>query len=334
MRLTIRAILTARQPQRQSRLATAFSFAELLVVVGVVCLLIAVLLPALQLTHRKAQQTRCSAQLQQLGRALESSFTEFGFYPLWDDGGAGVRYTWIDVLIQRDMLGGDFNTDPTKEFARSGLESIGYCPADRRPDPLNASRHNDLIYPLTGERGGVDYSYGISVPLSAGGWAWRPSSDEGDSPRRPRLFRDHDRYTSTRVLAGDAHASHIYNLSGDALKYGVWNTPTQFDNTVAWGRHASSTPGQASANLLYQDGHVSSASYAYASAMPLNTMQTFVWYPGESLYLNPADRHENNWYPCRPPPSQGGARMGFAFPTELDPRWYTEHHRWTGIRHK
>ena len=69
----------------------------ILLVVGIVALLIAVILPPLQLARRKAIQTKCGAQLQQLGRALESARNEHGFYPLWDDGGTSIRYTWIDV---------------------------------------------------------------------------------------------------------------------------------------------------------------------------------------------------------------------------------------------
>jgi prepilin-type processing-associated H-X9-DG protein len=310
-----------------------FSLAELLVVVGIMSLLAAITLPPLQLARRKAMEAKCSAQLQQLGRALESARSETGFYPLWDDAGTSTRYTWIDVLIQRRLLGSSDGTGQTDRTRPRNVAQIGYCPADRLPDPLNAARHNNLVYPLTRSRGGVDYSYGIGVPLSAGGWAWR-AGQASDGPR-PRRFRDHDHHTTGRVLAGDACASAIYNLSGQALSSGIWNDPTQFDNTVAWARHpTSSTGATCSANLLFQDGHVSTASYARSQQNPLNTAQAFVWYPGEPLHVGPADHYEGNWYPNQPPPGYEASAPGDVFPAEMTPRWYTQTQRWTLITHK
>jgi prepilin-type processing-associated H-X9-DG protein len=310
----------------------AFSLAELLVVVGIISLLIAIILPPLQLARQKALQTTCSAQLQQLGRALENGRSECGFYPLWDDGGTSIRYTWIDVLIQRRLLspvGGPGRAQRQRGYAAH----VGYCPADRLPDALNAARHNDLIYPPTRSRGGVDYSYGIAVPLSAGGWAWRPGQTPGGK-LRPRGFRDYERHTAGRVLAGDAYAPAIYNLSGYALSSGVWNDPTQFDNTVAWARHLAPSPNPTSANLLFQDGHVSTVCYHGTRADPVNTAQAFVWSPGEPLAVGPADRYEDDWYPSQPPPSYQGDPPGDVFPVEMTPLWYTRTHRWTLITHK
>ena len=310
----------------------AFSLAELLVVVGIIALLIAVILPPLQLVRQRAVETKCSAQLRQLGRALEAAKTEYGFYPLWDDGGDTVRYTWIDVLLQARYLGStgpEIQADSTQP---DGAE-IGYCPADALPDPLNAARHNDLVYPRSHSQGGIDYSYGISVPLSAGGWSFRPSQASGPNPR-PRRFVDYDRDTAGRVLAGDAYCSGIYNLSGYALTTGIWNNPTQFDNTVAWGRHALPLAPFPRANLLFQDGHVLSIGYYLGQSNPVNTAVTFVWYPGEPLGVGPEDRHQLDWYPCQPPPSFQSTPQGDVFPNELVPAWYTRTHRWTAIRHK
>ena len=319
---------------KAARTARGFSLSELLVVTGIICLLIAVLLPTLQQARRKAIQTKCSAQLQQLGRALESCYTEFGYYPLWDDGGVNVRYTWIDVLIQRNMLGNVGVAKPGDGERRSGLEHVGYCPADQYPDPLNAARHNDLIYPQTRERGGIDYSYGINVPLSAGGWV-RSGGGEASDTVQSRYFRDHERFASNRILAGDAYNSGIYNLSADALHTGVWNMPTQYDNTVAWGRHMFFGSDSVGANFLYQDGHVSTAEYRIHSSIPLNTMRTFVWYPGESYNVGPNDVVEGFGYPSQPPAySTDAMTAGGTYPAELAPRWYTESHRWTFITHK
>ena len=305
----------------------AFSLAELLVVVGIVTLLIALMLPPLQMARRKTMQTACSAQLQQLGRALEGARADYGFYPLWDDGGDSIRYTWIDVLMQNQLLSP--SGAPERSPGGRAIRGLGYCPADRLPDPLNSARHQGLIYPPRHNRAGIDYSYGIGVPLSAGGWAWQSGSARDGRPRR---FPGYERGTSGRVLAGDAVSAAIYNLSGDALRTGIWNAPTQFDNTIAWGRHPGGTDGAQAANLLFQDGHVESVGFHSGRRYPVNTSRYYVWHAGESIHVDPEDRYEDNWYPCVPPASTGSGRG--VYPAELDPRWYTRTHRWTRVKPK
>ena len=311
----------------------AFSLAELLVVVGIVALLIAIIVPPLQLARQQALRTKCSAQLQQLGRALQAAKSEYGFYPLWDDGSPRIRYTWIDVLVQRRFLAAaDTPPRPPKAEQRAAAH-LGYCPSDAMPDALNSARHGDLIYPPAPDRTGMDYSYGIGAPLSAGGWAWNAApSDSSDS--LPRRFQGSELHTAGRVLAGDANTSAIFNLSGFALTSGIWNDRTQFDNTVAWQRHPRPPGTGATANLLYQDGHASAPQYDRFSPEPVNTAHTFVWYPGEPIDVGPNTQHDGNGYPLRPPPSFAGQPPGDVFPREMTPLWYTRTHGWTLVRHK
>ncbi|MBW7906680.1 MAG: type II secretion system protein [Phycisphaerae bacterium] len=304
---------------------------ELLVVIGILALLIAIAVPPLLSARRQAVQTQCGAQLQSLGQSLEHARTEYRFYPFWDDGGAPTRFTWIDLLTQRRYLqtAGSPNGAPGIRRPMQDGVRIGYCPADLMPDPLNEVRHPNLAYPLDRNRRGVDYSYGIGAPLSAGGWAWRP----GGNDARSRRFRDYDRNTAGRVLAADAYASVIYNLSGAALTSGIWNEPTQYDNTVAWGRHGLVSDGFA-ANILFQDGHVQTVSYRLRNAVPVNTAQDFVWRPGEPLTVNPDDEHEGQYYPSVAPPSAMSNPPGDVFPREMSPAWHTANREWTRITHK
>lgn len=309
--------------------ARGFTLAELLVVAGVIALLVAITLPALQLARRHAQKTQCAAHLHLLARALDHSLAEHGFYPLWDDGGVPKRYTWIDVLIQRRYIDTAASAGDGKRTLLDG--GVGYCPADAFPDALNEARHPDLAYPPDKARGGVDYSYGIGVPLSAGGWAWRPVHG-GDARRR--LFRDSQRNPGSRLLAADAYASAVYNLSGQALHSGIWNDPTQFDNTVAWGRHYSRSAQRFAANVLYQDGSVGLAAYDRSQTDPVNTARTFVWYQGESVFVDPDTQHDSLWYPNVPPPTFETSPVQPVFPPELTPAWYTKTKGWTFIMHK
>ncbi len=290
-----------------------FSLPELLVTIGIIALLVSIILSPLRSARRHAQATRCGTQLQQIGVALENTLNEYKFYPVWDDAGSPKRYTWIDVLVQRGLLN-NANT--------------GYCPEDPQPSTLNMgrARQQRVYYPRKEGLPGIDYSYGIGVPLSSGGWAWRPGTT-GLSDMHPRIFDEHDRFPAQRLLAADGNWSAIYNLSGDALLNDDWSYPTQYDNTVAW-RHQDY-----SANVLYQDSHVGRVPYRLRSPEPINTRQIFVWYPGEPLHVGPDDEVAGNWYPNAPTIDWANSGNG-TMPRELAPRYYTQNLLWTRIGHK
>jgi prepilin-type N-terminal cleavage/methylation domain-containing protein len=287
-----------------------FSLPELLVVVGILALLIAILLPPIQLVHREATAIRCAHQLKQISVGLEATKSEYGgYYPIWDDTGSPVRFTWFDILLQR------------QHFDRR----VGYCPDDPRPGDINAARGYDqkVLYPGNSGRYGIDYSYGIAVPLSAGGWNWH-ANPGGMAEVLPRHFENYDRYPSQRVLAADSNWSTIYNLSGDVLRGSDWSDPTQYDNMIEW-RHI-----RHSANILYQDNHVAHVEYDLAAATPVNTSTTYLWYAGESIHVNTEDMHQGNWYPCAPPVDDLATGMSAieSFPRELVPGYYTYNRLW------
>jgi prepilin-type N-terminal cleavage/methylation domain-containing protein/prepilin-type processing-associated H-X9-DG protein len=314
-------------------LAKAFTLAELLVVLGVLALLLAIIAPPLQMARRSAMNTVCQAQLQQISRALEAANNEFGYYPYFDDGGRPIRYTWIDVLIQRQLMSSSGGGGGASQLNGAHVTTkLGYCPADSAPDPLNSVRNADLLYPPNHASRGIDYSYGLAVPLSSGGWAQRLRTDED---LRPRRFVGHELNAARRLLAADAYDSEIYNLSGDAIGSVQWNVPTQYDNTIAWARHTAATQtGAFRTNALFQDGHVGNLNYLRGAAEPVNTARAFVWHPGESANVNPESRYGDNWYPSRMPPNYRDGLDTVVFPNEMLPYWYTRTRSWTMIEHK
>jgi len=293
-----------------------FTLPELLVVIGIIALLIALLAGPLQAAHRQAKTTRCAAQLQQIGLALEHSRGEYRYYPLWDDGSSPVRFTWVDVLVQRQML---------------STCRAAYCPEDPSPGIINEERgrHHQLVYPRSiGQQStpGIDYSYSINAVLSAGGWNWRPGyNPAGDD--RPRRLMNHERHPAERVLVIDGSWSRANNFSGDVLRGHDWSWPTQHDNTIDF-RHSG-----LSANVLKQDGHVTRVAYNLVDAQPINTARHFFWYPGEPIHVGPEYEHEGNWYPDVPAFDPDNQSRG-AFPAEMAPRYYTNNLFWTRIYHK
>lgn len=290
----------------------AFSLPELLVVIGILSLLVAILLPALQLAQRQARSTRCAAQQHDIGLAMESVLDEYHYYPLWDDNGAPERYIWSDVLVQRRQLGN----------ARVTL-----CPEDPRPGPVNvahASESAAKVYDFAERprQPGLDCSYGISVPLAAGAWHSHGASAYPEDPR-PRRLENYDRYPSQRLLAADGNWSTIYNLSGEALRGHAWNYLYPWDNGVAY-RHPGFT-----ANILYQDNHVERLQYKLQDDPPVNTALAFVWYPGEPIHVGPPDSYNGNWYPHVPAVDLTTGAGDGAYPRELAPGYYTYYNLWT-----
>jgi prepilin-type N-terminal cleavage/methylation domain-containing protein/prepilin-type processing-associated H-X9-DG protein len=88
-----------RRPRR------GFSLIELLVVIGIIAVLIAFLMPALQLGNDAARKVRCSSQLRQIGQAIFAyAANNRGMTPPWggrftiDDSGDALSRGWIAML--------------------------------------------------------------------------------------------------------------------------------------------------------------------------------------------------------------------------------------------
>jgi len=281
----------------------AFTLIELLVVISIIAMLISILVPVLSGAREEAKSVKCGAGLQQIGVALASCQADYnGFYPMWDDGArimvnGNIMATWIDVLKLRNMYAAD----------------AGYCPADERPDFLNAQRGNTwgFRYPppqtTRANIGGSDYSYCIGGPLATGAHLSDDQYSYGNPLRTETTRHLLQRNIDRRILAGDGFWNWLYNTSGYALKFNNFSAGGWYSNNAGY-RHGLAGNTKPAANFLKQDLHVEKGRYDIPNYLfGINTNEHFVTYPGEPL---------NNW-----PPLGGGSNTypAVGFPREIDP---------------
>lgn len=88
----------------------AFTLVELLVVIGIIAVLIAILLPALQAARRHAAMVKCASGMRQIGMAFRLYAHDFkGHYPVlkWDTVPNPTKwegYTGVTALYWQDFL--------------------------------------------------------------------------------------------------------------------------------------------------------------------------------------------------------------------------------------
>jgi prepilin-type processing-associated H-X9-DG protein len=137
---------------------SAFTLAELLVVTGIIAVLIAILLPALNLARRHAQAAACIAHLHGIGIALTIYTQQSGYYPgLRCEFGTGVYVVWAPRLRQ----------------LMNGSQDSFYCPSR---DPRFAWQKEGTLAPSFARATELHTGFGYEVGERLIDWQFTPFS--------------------------------------------------------------------------------------------------------------------------------------------------------------
>jgi prepilin-type N-terminal cleavage/methylation domain-containing protein/prepilin-type processing-associated H-X9-DG protein len=122
----------------------AFTLVECLVVIGLIGLLLALLLPALQRARRQAESTQCLSNLRQIGTALVNYDVDYHRLPR--PGQLGIERVDDWIYWQR---GRDFTSGVLYRYTGGASDRVYVCPTDAthtlRPYPYSYSASSALL---------------------------------------------------------------------------------------------------------------------------------------------------------------------------------------------
>jgi prepilin-type N-terminal cleavage/methylation domain-containing protein/prepilin-type processing-associated H-X9-DG protein len=247
----------------------AFTLVELLVVIGIIAVLIAILMPALNRAREEARLTQCASNLRQIGKFFDAYSMEYnGYYPaifgLFDpntdpnpNNGYYDQFGNLEVVMQAFEL----NIDP-KAYVYSEptvnpsiRPPIWFCPNDIEPG------HD----PAGGDWRQTSYHANFAAWTVA-----RPHSESISGTAWYRAIKPDRIYGTTSYTQP---SGCIMLAEAQSINFILFNqTPPSDTSIVGYGRISAPPVDQdrllyrhfsnySTMNALYFDGHVESINY-------------------------------------------------------------------------
>lgn len=247
-------------PGRAAQRRRGFSLLELLVVAGVIGLLLALLLPALQQAREQGRRTQCASHLRQLGVGLHSYHVGFNAFPPGCVEPKGRRLAWSIFLlpfVEQPALWRSYDVNsafgsPANQSVGGAVLPIYLCPSAARlaPDrrgPTSGDRNRNGRYDPGDDLAWTDYGgiFGAALP---GSNDWMNGTLVWD--RAIRLAQVRDGASNTLIVGEDTGRGWKLDSewsNGENI-FDVADRVNVTQNNELWSDHSGGV------NALYCDG--------------------------------------------------------------------------------
>jgi prepilin-type processing-associated H-X9-DG protein/prepilin-type N-terminal cleavage/methylation domain-containing protein len=228
-----------------SRIRRAFTLVELLVVIGIIAILIAILMPALNRARRQAQEIKCQSQLRQLGQAMTMYTNDTGWYPgayVVMEFGGPAKFAAVWPTRLRAYL--------------NGSREPFLCPS-RDPEQFAWTDHMEGMYPADA-RSMEGYRYEQGEPMISNFTPFSYGYNAGGRGEGTGLGFDVSPDALQRTRYFHVRVNRV-KCPSEMIALGDSQGVPPGDYVITHTFTSSSPPGtihRGGANILYCDGHV------------------------------------------------------------------------------